>query len=218
LRRDARVVEPNNFMGGPTMGYKLEGDLLEVCNCNVLCPCWIGEDPDQGYCQSTLAYRFTKGEIDGIDVSGLVAAGEVHIPGNVLAGNWKRQIFISDTASDRQMNAIFDALSGKKGGPLADLAQLVGEELQPQKAPITFELHEGKGTLKVGDSVEAVMEPYKGPTGKVTTLNESIFTTIPGAPAYVSKAQVFRMKNDAIGADVNLKDHNAIQGTFLFEG
>ena len=200
------------------MSYTLEGDLLEVCNCNVLCPCWIGEDPDEGYCQSTLAYRFTKGEIDGVDVTGLAAAGQVHIPGNVLAGNWKRQLFISDTATDQQVKLIVDVLTGKKGGPLADLAQLVGEELEPQKAPITFELQEGKGTLRVGDSMEAVMEPYKGPTGKVTTLNESIFTTIPGAPAYVSKAETFRMRNDAIGADQDLKDHNAIQGTFRFEG
>lgn len=200
------------------MSYKLQGDLLEVCNCNVLCPCWIGEDPDEGYCQSTLAYRFAKGEIDGIDVSGVVAAGAVHIPGNVLAGNWKRQLFISDNATDEQMNAVVDVMTGKKGGALADLAQLVGEELEPQKASITFDLHEGKGTLKVGDDVEAVMEPYKGPTGEVTTLNESIFTTIPGTPAFVSKAEVFRMRNDAIGANLDLKDHNAIQGSFLFEG
>jgi len=200
------------------MSYTLEGDLLEVCNCNVLCPCWIGEDPDEGYCQSTLAYRFTRGEVDGVDVSGVIAAGQVHIPGNVLAGNWTRQLFISDTASEQQMKAVVDVLTGKKGGPLADLAELIGEELEPQKAATTFELEEGKGTLKVGDNMEAVMEPYKGPTGKVTTLNESIFTTIPGAPAYVAKAEVFRMKNDAIGADQNLKDHNAIQGTFLFQG
>ena len=200
------------------MGYKLQGDLLEVCTCNVLCPCWIGEDPDEGYCQSTLAYRFSEGEVDGVDVSGLVAAGQVHIPGNVLAGDWKRQIFISDSASDEQMSAIVDVLGGKKGGPLADLAQLIGEELEPQRAAITFELSEGKGTLIVGDSVEAVMEPYRGPTGEVTTLNESIFTTIPGSPAYVSKAEVFRMKNDAIGANLDLKNHNAIQGSFLFEG
>ena len=29
------------------MAYKLEGSLLEVCNCEVLCPCWIGVDPDR---------------------------------------------------------------------------------------------------------------------------------------------------------------------------
>ena len=31
--------------------YQLEGSLLEVCSCNVLCPCWIGEDPDGGACE-----------------------------------------------------------------------------------------------------------------------------------------------------------------------
>ena len=31
------------------MAYKLEGSLLEVCNCEVLCPCWIGVDPDNGF-------------------------------------------------------------------------------------------------------------------------------------------------------------------------
>jgi hypothetical protein len=200
------------------MGYRLEGDLLEVCNCNVLCPCWIGEDPDEGYCHATLAYRFNEGEIDGVDVSGVIVAAQVNIPGNILQGNWKRQLVIDQGAADAQVDAIVAVLTGKKGGPLADLAQLVGEEMAPQRAPISFELHEGKGTLKVGDGLEAVMEPYKGPNGKVTTLNESIFTTIPGAPAYVSKAAVFKMRNEALGVDVDLKDHNAIQGSFLFEG
>src|SRR5881409_603808 len=35
-------------------GYELEGSLLEVCTCNVLCPCWIGEDPDGGDCLSVV--------------------------------------------------------------------------------------------------------------------------------------------------------------------
>lgn len=27
------------------MAYQLEGSLLEFCDCNAICPCWIGEDP-----------------------------------------------------------------------------------------------------------------------------------------------------------------------------
>ncbi|MDH4012188.1 MAG: hypothetical protein OEU55_15805 [Desulfobacterales bacterium] len=30
------------------MAYRLEGKLLEVCTCNAICPCWVGEDPDGG--------------------------------------------------------------------------------------------------------------------------------------------------------------------------
>jgi hypothetical protein len=39
------------------MSYHLEGRLLEVCNCRVLCPCWIGEDPDFGTCDTIIAWR-----------------------------------------------------------------------------------------------------------------------------------------------------------------
>jgi len=199
------------------MGYSVEGDLLEVCNCNVLCPCWIGEDPDEGYCDSSLAYRFNSGQIDGVDVSGVVVASTVKIPGNILAGDFIRQLYVDDSASEEQAAAVIDLLTGRKGGPLADLAALIGTELEAKRAPITFELTEGKGYMKVGDVVEATMEPYRGPTGKVTTLNESIFTTIPGAPAYVSKAEHFRIKDPGVGLDLELENHNAIQGAFRFE-
>jgi hypothetical protein len=32
--------------------YDLEGTLLEACSCGVLCPCWVGADPDGGECDS----------------------------------------------------------------------------------------------------------------------------------------------------------------------
>ena len=43
------------------MSYQLEGRLLEVCDCNVLCPCWVGEDPDNGTCDAVVAYHIDKG-------------------------------------------------------------------------------------------------------------------------------------------------------------
>jgi hypothetical protein len=41
-------------LGEGTMGYHLTGEMLEVCDCNTLCPCWVGENPDNGTCQSSL--------------------------------------------------------------------------------------------------------------------------------------------------------------------
>jgi hypothetical protein len=199
------------------MAYVLDGDLLEVCTCNVLCPCWIGEDPDGGTCDSTLAYRFRSGHIDGVDVSGLAVAGSVHIPGNVLAGGWRRQIYIPDNATDEQAAALEALLKGEKGGPMADLAALVGEDLPVRRARIVFDLEEGSGRLVVGEAVEAVMKPYRGPTGEVTTLRDSIFSTIPGTPAYVAKAESFRMKEPGLGIDLRIAGHNAIQGVLHFE-
>jgi len=77
-------------------GYDLQGTMLEACSCGVLCPCWIGEDPDQGSCDAFNAYHFDRGTIGGVDVSGLSFVQVAHIPGNVLAGNWQRVVFVAD--------------------------------------------------------------------------------------------------------------------------
>ena len=69
------------------MAYDLEGRLLEVCNCMAICPCWVGEDPDNGTCEGVICWHIDKGTINGTEVSGLTFAVVVDIPGNVLKGN-----------------------------------------------------------------------------------------------------------------------------------
>lgn len=199
------------------LGYKLEGSLLEVCNCEVLCPCWIGEDPDHGTCEASVAYHFDRGMIDGVDVSGLTLGTAAFIPGNILNGNIRECIFIDDRATPEQEAALLSAFRGEKGGPLADLAQLVGEVVEVRRVPITFAVSEGKGTLRIGETVEAEMEPYRSPTGQPTALVDSVFSTIPGSPAFVAKAQKFKMDCPELGLSVDLQHHNAIQGQFRFE-
>ena len=200
------------------MAYQLEGKLLEVCNCNVLCPCWIGEDPDNGTCDTVVAYHIERGTIDGTDVSGLTLALVAFIPGNILKGNWKVAVFVDDKASPKQQEALLNVWTGKLGGPVADLAKLVGEVVAVERAPITYTISGGEGTMKIGDVVDMAMAPYKGGTGNATTLNESIFSTIPGAPAYVSKATKYKRNTKKWGlADVNLQNSNAIQGEFRFQ-
>jgi hypothetical protein len=200
------------------MAYRLHGSILEVCTCKVLCPCWIGEDPDNGTCDSTVAYHVDTGSVNGVDVSGLTLALAVHIPGNVLKGNFRVMVFVDDRATPQQEQALTQAFSGKLGGPLADFAQLFGEVVGVQRAPITFAVEQGKGHLQIGTSVDAELEPYLGTTGAPTTLHDTIFSTIAGAPAYVGKAPKFKMTNTGLGIDIDLQNHNAIQGSFLFEG
>jgi hypothetical protein len=199
------------------MSYQLQGRLLEVCTCKILCPCWVGEDPDGGTCDSALAYHFDRGVIDGVDVSGLTLALAVHIPGNVLKGNWRAVVFVDDKASAAQEAALIGVYSGKGGGPIADLVKLVGEVVGVRRAPIAFDVVKGKGSLTIGDAVHAELEPYRGPTGQPTTLMESIFSTVPGSPAYVGKAASYRQRTAELGQNIDLKGHNAILSDFRFE-
>jgi hypothetical protein len=203
------------------MSYHLEGSLLEVCNCNILCPCWVGEDPDPGTCDAAQAWRIDRGTIDGIDVSGRIFALINHIPGNVLAGNWTVAFFVDDGATSEQQEALVAVFTGKKGGPVADLAGLFGEVKSVQRVPITFLVEGGKGTLRIGGGMtpvaEAELVPFQGATGTTTTLLDTVFSTIPGSPAYVGKAALYRRNSSQLGfKDIDLTGHNAIQGSFRF--
>ena len=198
-------------------GYQFEGTLLEVCSCDTLCPCWIGEDPDQGTCQSVVAYNLNKGTIRGVDVSGLTLVGVVDIPGNILEGNWRQLVYIDDSASDEQAEALLDAFSGKLGGPLADLAQLVGDRIGVERVPISHEIVDGAGTLKIGDKVDCSMHPYRGPDGSTTTLNNSIFSTVPGSPAYVAKADHQRIDIPEYNLQWSYEGKNAIQSDWTID-
>lgn len=203
------------------MGYQLEGRLLEVCDCKVLCPCWIGEDADNGTCDALVAWHIDRGTIEGVDVSGHTLALLPHIPGNILQGNWRVAVYVDDGATPEQQEAMLKVWTGKLGGPVADLVQLVGEVVAVERAPITFTVEEGKGRVTIGDGpapvVDAEMGSYIGATGKPTTLVDSVFSTIPGAPAYVSKAEYFRRNTSRHGLrDVDLTGHNAVQGYFAF--
>ena len=164
------------------------------------------------------AWHFDKGSIDGVNVSGRTIAGVFHIPGNVLKGGFRGAIYVDDEASDAQNSAILEVFTGKQGGPVAEVAKLIGEVVSVERASITFTVNEGRGTLKIADVGLAELVPYLGPTGAVTTLTETIFSTVPGAPVFVGKATRYRSKNPALGHDIDLSGHNALQSTFVFDG
>jgi hypothetical protein len=202
----------------PAMAYEIEGRLLEVCTCNALCPCWVGEDPDGGTCDSALAWKIDKGTIEGVDVSDRTLALSVHIPGNVLAGNWRAVVYLDERCTQAQEEALLKVFTGQLGGAIADLAGLIGEVITVERVPVTFTVEEGEGTLKLGADVEADLAPFQGATGQATALHDTVFSTIPGAPAFVGKASRFWRDNSRHGlSKVDLAGHNAIQGLFHFE-
>ncbi len=136
------------------------------------------------------------------------------IPGNVLEGNWRVAMLVDASASDEQLEAIVDAYSGKLGGPLADLAGLVGEVVEVRRVPIRHEIVDGAGTLVVEGIVGAEMAPYAGPDGTTTTLRDSIFSTVPGSPAYVGKASHYTVDLPEHGMQWTYEGRNAIQADY----
>ena len=200
------------------MAYAIEGKLLEACSCGGLCPCWVGDDPDEGSCNSMNAYHYDRGQINGVDVTGLTLAFVCLIPGNVLKGNWKVAAYLDDRATPEQKEAILAAHTGKLGGPLADLAQLVSEVVGVYDVPIEFNMKEGKGTIRVGGVATADMQPYTDAQGRPTKLVDTVFSTIPGSPAYAGKAASFNVNVPQHQMQWEYNGRNAVLGEFRLAG
>ena len=75
----------------------------------------------------------------------------------------------------------------------------------------------GDSAIRIGEVAYAELEPYRGATGGATTLSDTVFSTVPGAPVFVGKAPKYRAKNKALGIDVNIQGYNALQSIFKFD-
>lgn len=200
-----------------TTTYDIAGRLLEVCTCEAVCPCWVGLDPDGGSCESILAWVVDTGTIKGVDVSDRTIGLSVHIPGNVLAGNWKAVVYVDDRCDEAQQDALLSVFTGQLGGAVADFATLIGEVAAVERVAMTCTVVRGRGRLVFGDVAEADLEPFTGATGKPTTLTDTVFSTIPGSPAYPGRASKFRRSAGRYGmADISEAGKNAVQGDFHF--
>ncbi len=198
--------------------YSLEGTMLEICSCATPCPCFIGEDPDGGECFGVIAFKLERGTVGSVDVSGLTLANVAHIPGNALNGNWRSVIIIDDRASEAQFNALVDAFGGKLGGPLADMASLVGELVAVERAPIRHEANAADGQFVVEGMVEADLSPIQSsPDGSTATLHDSAFTTVKGAPAYIGKSRRYRVNLPQHGMTWSWDGRNTIQTAWKME-
>jgi len=60
------------------------------------------------------------------------------------------------------------------------------------------------------------MVPYTDANGNPTKISDTIFSTIPGAPAYVAKATTHRVNIPEHGMQCSFENRNAIQGSFRF--
>lgn len=200
------------------MSYHLEGTMLEICSCAVPCPCFIGEDPDGGECFGVIAFQLEKGEARGVDVSGLTLVNVAHIPGNALAGNWRSVLLVDSRADDQQVEALLDAFGGKLGGPLADLASLVGEVVAVERVAITHQAQEASGRLEAEGALEADLVPIQSsPDGTTATLHDSAFTTVKGAPAYIGKSRRYRVTLPQHGMEWSFDGRNTIQTRWMME-
>ena len=155
------------------MTWQLSGRSIELCNCNMLCPCWLGPEgqPDRGWCGGAFAFDIQRGTSDGVDLSATKVALSFEWPGNFFGGNGTARCYIGDDAKPEQRRELEAIFTGKKGGPLEPLWAAVVSKWLPTEAT-RIEMAWGDSTsLSVGDVAQAKLTPLKDAAGRTTRMD-----------------------------------------------
>ncbi len=143
--------------------WSIEGQYMETCNCDFVCPCItsnLAATPTEGDCKAAVAMRIDKGEKDGVKLDGLAFIVVMHSPKAMGEGNITVGLIIDERATDPQVEAISAIASGAAGGPMAALGPLVGRMAGVERRPISFEA-DGAGmkfAVKAGELIDQACE------------------------------------------------------------
>ena len=183
------------------MAWKLEGTYFENCNCDWVCPCTVTSftSPATGdRCHVILNYHVTRGVVDGLDVSGRSVSLVVDAPKNMLDGGWRVGVIIDDKASKEQADKLTGVFAGQAGGPMANLAPLIGEVLGIEQHPIEYSDDGHRHRIRIGDAVAIEIEDFAaqegGETTKLTGVAHPSNSTITIAKPIESKIKAFGME------------------------
>lgn len=127
------------------MGYLLSGHFIEACDCTVICPCWVDDEPEGGHCTGLVAWDIETGWINGTDVTGARVVSVSTHGGFRRDGNRTTTVLFIDTsgcagshrgAADAEdsmqipgadpVQLLVEAFSGESDGPLEGLAGVSG--------------------------------------------------------------------------------------------
>jgi hypothetical protein len=182
------------------MAWRLDGTYFENCNCEVVCPCTAADfaaPADHERCRVLIAFHVDRGQVDGVDVSGMTVGVFVDTPPMMIEGNWRVGLFIDAMASEQQSAKLAGVFSGQMGGPMAGLAPLISELLGIEKAPMEYSSAGRHHRIKIGDAVEIVVEDVAspldptGPPPKLAGLHHPANSTLNVARATTSRISAF---------------------------
>jgi hypothetical protein len=146
--------------------WSIEGRYFETCNCEYLCPCIssnLTATPSNGDCKVALAFQVDRGSKDGVALDGLSFIVVAHTPGAMGQGNWTVGVIVDDRATTAQADALLAIASGQAGGPMAQLAPLLGKFAGVERRPINFSSSDGKRyAVTAGDLVDQACEAVMG--------------------------------------------------------
>jgi hypothetical protein len=197
--------------------WKLEGDYFEGCNCDSICPCIFLQDPDEGYCNLTVAWHIEKGHYDSIPLDGLNTVAVFVAPGNMFTGpKMKVAFYVDKNANQEQIDALSNIFSGQSGGFFAVAAKFIGEMVGIKSAPITFGIKGKRRWLRIPEYLTLEIEAMKGnDPNKDSLIVNPPFSTVPGHDHVIARATKYSYNDH--GSQWGTTGKNGFYSRFKYE-
>jgi hypothetical protein len=190
------------------MAWSLEGTYFENCSCDTICPCtWSAFTAHATHdrCLAMLAFHVDRGDIDGVDVSGLTFALVVDSPPVMADGGWKVGVVLDGAATEEQASALGRVLGGELGGPPAMLGPFIGEMAGIEMTPAEWRASDGGFAVRFGDLIDVEVAPLRAgdipdPVQLVNVFHPAN-TTLTVSPATRSQVDAFGIRFDGTGTN-----------------
>ena len=154
--------------------WRLIGDYLENCNCDIVCPCLVSTKammatPTRGFCDNVLAFHIDEGNYGEVALDGLNVALAAHAPGPMAAGDWTMATYIDERATVAQTEALMAIFGGDAGGPMVAFSSLVGTRLGVTKAPIHYKIDGKSRAVEIPGVLAVAVDPLASlhPSGEI---------------------------------------------------
>lgn len=119
--------------------WTLSGRLAGACNCGTPCPCWFGLRPTHGSCDAIGVGIIEDGDYYGVDLQGCKLGVAYRTVGRVHEGGLRLALYLDETTPVEQTAALEEILTGRAGGLIERLFDLVGDFKGVRRVPIRIE-------------------------------------------------------------------------------
>jgi hypothetical protein len=196
-------------MTTPNIKWKIEGDYFEGCNCDSICPCIFKADPDEGYCNVTLAWHIQKGTYDDrISLDGFNVVALFNTPGNMLTGpKWNVALYIDERVNKEQYDSLVAIYSGQAGGFFAVASNLIGKMLGVKSVPIDFGIDGKRRWLQIKNLIDLQIEGTTGadPNQEALIVNPA-FSAVPGSNLVIAQSNKYSYNDHGMKWDSSGKN------------
>ncbi len=144
--------------------WNYRAQMIAACNCDWGCPCNFNAKPTNGSCEGVWAAHINAGVCGDTRLDDLKFAWGARWPGALHEGRGTARLWIAETASAQQRDALEEILQGKLGGmPWTIIAATVDHWLPTTYVPFEWTYDGTRSSYNAGNQVRVALDTMRNP-------------------------------------------------------